>query len=477
MQVFCAFLIIFLLSPAVYSAINKIERGPYLQKPSPDSMTIRWRTKKPSISLIEIYRNDSKGIVQDLVKEKDHKITLSGLKPSTEYFYSILADKKDKRNVIENKSGESIFSFKTFPSDELSAATVLILGDPGIMSDDSIEKKFKKKQVKVIEGVEKFRKKNKLCNFDFILTLGDNAYHNGKDKEFQKGFFEPYEGLLSQVPLLTCFGNHDSGLNRKHLSYIARSYPSPRGVYYDIFSLPGKKAYYSFDFSNSHFIVLDSFDSIWEDLKEDYSNYEEIWDDESEVKNSMLEWLKNDLENNLKTWNIVVFHHPPFTEESDYEKQDIWRAWVNSFIVPLIEEYKIDLVLSGHIHNYQRSFLVKSEKTKIEKEFTKVKEVKESKKVFFDYYLEKKRNLVLNNYVPKLINKDKDQYKKGEGLIYTILGSSGAAFKELEDNALPIFATRLQKAGAVILNIDSDSLEYNFVGVDGKALDHFTITK
>ena len=371
MQIFYAFLLIFISQQGSLAAINKIVRGPYLQEPSTNSMTVRWSTKKPSVGLLELRINGSKQSFQDLVLSTDHEIRLSDLEPDSEYGYSILAQKEEKKLVVKNKEKESRFSFKTFPVSKNYKSNILILGDPGVMSDRSMKKSVRKNQEKVIEGLDQYSIKSELPDLDFILTLGDNAYHNGTDQEFQKGFFEPYIELLANIPLLTCFGNHDSGLNREFLTYSARSYPSPRGVYYDIFSLPGEEAYYSFDHGEAHFIVLDSFDSFWEDLKEDKSNYEKIWDETSTQKNSMLEWLKKDLENNLSNWNIVVFHHPPFSDESEYEKQDIWRAWTNSFIVPLIEAKKVDLVLSGHIHNYQRSFPLNSEEKEITKELLK----------------------------------------------------------------------------------------------------------
>ena len=477
MQIIYALILSIIINNSSFAAINKIVRGPYLQEPSSDSMVIKWSTKKPSIALVELSNKGTSQTYKDLVLNTDHEILITDLKANTKYKYSIFAEKKNKREIIENDNNETEFSFKTFPDSKEARTQVLVLGDPGILSDKTMKSHVRKTQTKVIEGLEAYKTQNKISDFDFILTLGDNAYHNGTDKEFQKGFFEPYSELLANTPLLTCFGNHDSGLDRQFLSYSARSYLYPRGVYYDIFSLPGKEAYYSFEHGDAHFIVLDSFDSIWEDLKEDRSNYEEVWDETSTQKNSMLEWLKQDLDNNLSDWNIVIFHHPPFTEESEYKKQDIWRAWVNSFVVPLIESKQVDLALSGHIHNYQRSFPVFSEEKENKKELLKPVEIKKHKKEFVENYLEKIRELKLKNYSPVVLSKEKNEYKKGQGLIYSILGSSGAAFKELEEEALPIFATRLQKAGSVILNIDSDSLDYNFIGIDGEVLDSFTISK
>jgi len=476
MHLFFALAIVIFSQNNSIAAINKIVRGPYLQQATSNSITIRWRTKKPSIGIVKLFTDESEQYYKDLVLTTEHEINISGLKASEKYSYSIHVLNKNKKERIANLNKEEIFSFKTFPGNKLSESNILILGDPGVSSDSSIPRKFRNQQGQVIAGFNSFTQRNNI-DLDLVVTLGDNAYHNGTDKEFQKGFFEPYADLIANTPLFTCFGNHDSGLERKFLSYTARSYPKPSGVYYDIFSLPGMKSYYSFDHGSAHFIVLDSFDSLWEDHAPDYSNFEKVWDKNSSASNSMLEWFKEDLKNNLSIWNIVIFHHPPFTSDSEYSKQDLWRAWTNSHIVPLLHEHKIDLVLSGHIHNYQRTYPVDITELELATDLKPRKHVKKSKEKFFKKYLEKKRNLELMNYVPTITSPEIKTYSKGDGVIYSIIGSSGAAFKSLENDGALFYVSRLEEAGVGLLKIDSGKLRYDFVGREGQSLDNFVINK
>jgi len=82
---------------------------------------------------------------------------------------------------------------------------------------------------------------------DLILTLGDNAYSDGTEREYERCFFDVYRDQLKRAILWPAFGNHD-----------ARSADSATesGVYYDLFTLPrlgqaggvasGVEAYYSF---------------------------------------------------------------------------------------------------------------------------------------------------------------------------------------------------------------------------------------
>jgi hypothetical protein len=60
-------------------------------------------------------------------------------------------------------------------------------------------------------------------------------------------------------------------------------------------------------------------------------------------------WLEQQLSQSTATWKIVLFHHPPYTCGGHSGNTDVVRYWV-----PLFERYGVQLVLSGHDHNYQR---------------------------------------------------------------------------------------------------------------------------
>ena len=127
--------------------------------------------------------------------------------------------------------------------------------------------------------------------------LGDSAYQSGTDAEFQNAVFNMYPMLLRQSVLWPTLGCHDS---------ISADSTSQSGPYFDIFSVPrnaeaggvasGTEAYYSFDFGNIHFIVLDSFES-------------------SRAPNgAMLTWLTSDLAATTQPWIIAYWHHPPYSK-------------------------------------------------------------------------------------------------------------------------------------------------------------------
>ena len=101
--------------------------------------------------------------------------------------------------------------------------------------------------------------------------------------------------------------------------------------YFDNFQLPYNEQWYSLERYGVHFIVLDSN----EDLKQ------------GSLQRS---WLKEDLNNIGEDINFVIalFHHPPFSRHKYDEKNLL------NLLVPLLEEYKVDLVFNGHQHAYER---------------------------------------------------------------------------------------------------------------------------
>src|SRR6185436_8875510 len=97
---------------------------------------------------------------------------------------------------------------------------------------------------------------------DLLLMLGDNAYPDGTDAEYQAAVFSMYPAILRKSVLWPTFGNHDG-----HSADSA----SGTGPYYAVFTLPrageaggepsGTEAYYAFDYGNVHFVCLDSYES------------------------------------------------------------------------------------------------------------------------------------------------------------------------------------------------------------------------
>jgi len=166
---------------------------------------------------------------------------------------------------------------------------------------------------------------------DSIIFLGDLAY-DLNDENGQRGnnFMKFISNITVNVPFQLSPGNHES--HNKYEEYQKRFYLPNRSN--------NKSFYYSYDVNDVHFISLNSeveFDSFF---NEDY-------------KINMMKWLDKDLSNTNKKWKIAYMHRPIYCSmngndcTSDSEK--LRKMFEDIFI-----KYKVDLVLTGHRHNYER---------------------------------------------------------------------------------------------------------------------------
>src|SRR3989442_404363 len=255
--------LVLLLSQAALAATVAITRGPYLQTGTPTSVTVKWRTDAQTDSCVRY--GPSVSSLTDQTCETtltiEHEVKLSSLVYNTKYYYSIGTSEGSLAG------GDSTYFFFTSPRTGKAKPTrIWALGGWGTGGRDARA---------VRDAYLPFARTR---HTDLWLMLGDNAYSDGTDIEYQKAAFNMYRMVLKNTCLWTTFGNHDA-----HSADSA----SQSGPYYDIFTLPkdgeaggmasGTKAYYSFDYGNIHFICLDSAGS------------------DRSPSGAMLTWLKADL--------------------------------------------------------------------------------------------------------------------------------------------------------------------------------------
>jgi 3',5'-cyclic AMP phosphodiesterase CpdA len=300
-------------------------RGPYLQAATPTSVVVRWRTDVPDKSFIEFGPVPGE-LAQTAASDTpaaDHVVELSPLKPDTKYYYSIV------EGSTTLAGGADYFLITPPVAGPAHPVRFWVLGDPG--TGDA-------KAKAVRDAYEHFTAGKPT---DFCLLLGDNAYPDGTDKEYQEGFFDIYPSMLRHAILWPALGNHDS--------HSAKS-QTQSGPYFDIFTVPtkgeagglasGTKAYYSFDHANIHLISLDTSDS------------------NREPDGPMLRWLKADMAATKQEWIIAFFHHPPYSKgnhDSDEINGNRDLFEVRQQVLPVLEAGGVDLILAGHSHVYERS--------------------------------------------------------------------------------------------------------------------------
>jgi hypothetical protein len=332
--------------------------------------------------------------------------------------------------------GDSNTFFVTHPMIGKSRPTrVWVVGDPGT----------RKKEEKAVRDA--YYKWTGDRHTDLWLMLGDNAYPSGKDEEYQGAVFDIFDKMLRKSALWPCLGNHDAG---------SANSPSQSGVYYDIFTLPtqgqaggvlsGTEAYYSFDYANVHFVCLDSADSDWSE------------------NGLMVRWLKTDLMMNHQDWLVAYCHHPPYTKgshDSDKDKDsDARMRKMREVVLPLLEQYGLDLMLVGHSHAYERSFLLDGlygNSTKIN-ERVHFKSTKDGRADGTGIYVKPTRGPGAR-----------------EGAVYVVAGSAG----QISGGTLqhPVMCLSLNVPGSLVLDFNGPRVDATFVDDKAQVRDYFTIVK
>jgi acid phosphatase type 7 len=313
-----------------------LTRGPYLQAGKQDSLTIRWRTDVPTDTKVSwgtvpgVYPNS----LTNTALTTEHILRIGTLAADTKYYYTIGGSSFTLQSGPDNR-------FTTLPpANTTRKLRFVALGDCGNNSAN---------QVNVKNTFINFTGANEV---DAMILLGDNAYGVGSDAEYQTNFFDVYKNdILKYYKLYPAPGNHDYGNSPANTG--SRSMP-----YHLSFTVPmageiggvpsGVSNYYSFNIGDVHFVSLDSYGM-------DDANTTKMYD----TLGAQATWLKNDLAANTKKWTVVYFHHPPYTKTSHTSDTESDLVAVRENFIRILERFGVDLVLCGHSHGYERSYLLK----------------------------------------------------------------------------------------------------------------------
>jgi len=422
-------LILFLLLASINIWAQNVVRGPYLQTGTPTSIIVKWRTDVATSSRVWYGTNpnaltNSAGF--SFGSNTDHEVQLNGLNSNQKYYYAV-AD----ANGFLTTAGED-YAFKTAPTTGTTQPfRAWILGDCGTGHDDA----------RAVRDAYYGYVGNE--HTDAVLMLGDNAYREGTDAQYQNAVFDNmYEDILQKSVLWSCPGNHEY--------YTAGATP-----YYDIFTFPtagqagglasGTEAYYSFDYGNIHFISMDSHNTP------------------KNPGDPMLVWLQNDLNFTSQDWIVVIFHHPPYTKGShDSDNLNDSAGYMRDMrenVLPMLESAGVDLVLSGHSHSYERSHLVKGH---------------------YGFSNTLTQSMILDDGGGK-INENGAYDKKvtgataGDGAVYITAGASGKVTGGSLDH--PVMYYSLNRLGAISLEICDNQLDLKYINDYGVIDDYFSIVK
>jgi hypothetical protein len=407
------------------TSIPNLRRGPYLQLGTPTTVIVRWRTDIPSNGRVRYGTSPGSltSFADDATVATNHSVTLTDLTPFTRYYYSV------GTSDATIGTPDSSYTFLTAPDIGTAVPTrIWVLGDSG--TGDSSARAVR----------------NAYYNFagtddtNLWLMLGDNAYDNGTDDEHQLAVFDMYPELLRSTVLWPTLGNHDTANSTIY---------SPTIPYYDIFTLPtngeaggvpsGTERYYSFDYGNIHFICLDSMTT------------------DRSPTGAMMTWLRDDVASTTQKWIIAFWHHPPYSKGSHDSDTELQLIEMRQNALPILEEAGVDLVLAGHSHSYERSYLIDGHYGPSSTFVSSMKRNGGGGRPDIDGVYEKPGNAT------------------HEGAVYAVAGSGSIISGGPLDH--PAMFISLNNLGSMVLDIDGDELEASFLRSDGTIGDRFTMRK
>lgn len=233
---------------------------------------------------------------------KHWEANITGLTPDTEYNYQIYN--------ADNGKESRVHSFRTAPAAK-RPFSFIYLGDT---HNDNIVEPVLKKAVKEEPNAAFLIHSGDHVNTGLFRDLWDQYFHSGRD-------------IFPQLPFVPTLGNHDSqdGL--------------PPTLYTQLFMLPhntdcgltsGRN--YAFTYGDARFYMIDATGDM----------------------EKITCWLEKELDQTKEKWKIAVTHFPPYARDDSYP--EIRKLWGSLF-----DKYHVDLVLSGHIHQYFRSYPIKNE--------------------------------------------------------------------------------------------------------------------
>jgi acid phosphatase type 7 len=425
-QAFARSVSVLVVSLSVLSGISQgqaqtITRGPYLQQGTPSSIVVRWRTSVPTPSSVRYGTTPGSftATVNDPLSTTEHVVNVGNLQPLTRYYYEV-------GTGTAFFIGDANDFFETAPAIGTALPTRLwVIGDSGTANASAAA---------VRDAYINFAGTR---HTDIWLMLGDNAYNSGTDAEYQNAVFNMYPTVLQNTTLWSTRGNHESDASG--------------ATYYNIFTLPrnaeaggtpsGTEAYYSFEYGNIHFICLDAFGSS------------------RSATSPMATWLRNDLASVTSDWLIAFWHHPPYTKGSHNSDTEVELIEMRQNFLPILEDAGVDLVLCGHSHSYERSFL-------LDRHYGASGTLTSA--------------MILNNGSGR--EDGSGAYIKStfgiaphQGAVYAVAGSSGQVSGGTLNH--PAMFISLNNLGSMVIDIDGNRLDAKFLRENGTIADYFSIIK
>lgn len=242
-----------------------------------------------------------------------HTAAVSDLKPGTAYEYRVGAgDKRSNWQSFHTAQGHD-FKALIFPDSQSSDYSVwAATAQPAWQRNQDAQ---------------------------FFINMGD-LVDNGQDHYQWNAWFDVVGDMIARIPVVPLLGNHET--------YDKDWKVRMPEAYLHLFALPRidrekyQNQFYSFDYGDVHFVVLNT-------------QSQELADFEPSLDEDEVAWFKEDMAKTTKKWKIVLMHKDPLQygfanrphpREEGFSPEG--RLWM-----PLFDQYGVDAVLSAHLHTYR----------------------------------------------------------------------------------------------------------------------------
>ncbi len=292
---------------------NRFTVEPFLQFGTLDGMTVIWQLEQAGPATLHWGETDAcDQRIESADPKTIHQIRITGLAAEAQYFYRVTAGAAGAEGAEAILSSE-VRTFQTAcrPGTPIAFAVI----------GDTQERPQIAKPVAELAWTQRPH---------FLLLAGDLVDNGEENSDWTEQFFPSLSPLISRVPLFPVLGNHEQN---------ARNY-------FDYMALPDPEYYYQFSYGDADFFMIDSNRNV-------------------DPGSEQYRWLDQALGESRAIWKFVCHHHPPYSsDENDYG--DLWKTNQSTRgdlrirqLVPLYEKHHVDIVWTGHIHSYERTWPIR----------------------------------------------------------------------------------------------------------------------
>lgn len=340
-----------------------------------------------------VYGDRDASVANSVIYWNCTTVTISGLEAGKTYYYDVAGnfEYKDEVNTF------SLLDFVKLGGYEKKALSFTTAKDANSDSFEfltiaDIQGMIKGMYTESREAVSALLKDERVNGYDFILNAGDMC-DNGKNFGQWGMALDTYKDLTLNSSMFFTSGNHENntGAMGRYFNYTENKDGNVQAI---------SGEYYSFDYANAHFTVLDTNDATSDGLGAE-----------------QLAWLKNDLANTNAKWKFVLMHKSLYSAGSHAFDGEVIA--MRTQLTKLFAENGVNVVFGGHDHTYTETYLVDKD--------GKVVDKTDGKGVRYT----------------------------GDGVMYITLGTLGTKFYTYRENNMT--TDKFNKDGSVLSTLDSQT--------------------